>query len=81
MSEDERERRAIRLPTRVPGLDTVMEGGLFVGAVYMVMGNPGAGKTILGNQICFEHVRRGTRRSTSPCSPKRMRGSSPACGI
>jgi circadian clock protein KaiC len=59
MSEDERERRAIRLPTRVPGLDTVMEGGLFVGAVYMVMGNPGAGKTILGNQICFEHVRTG----------------------
>jgi circadian clock protein KaiC len=61
MNEDERERRAIRLPTRVPGLDTVMEGGLFRGGVYMVMGLPGAGKTILGNQICFEHVRSGAK--------------------
>jgi circadian clock protein KaiC len=59
MSEDDRERRAVRVPTRIPGLDTVMEGGLFRGGVYMVMGLPGAGKTILGNQVCFEHVRAG----------------------
>jgi len=59
MSEDERERRTVRLPTQVPGLDRVMEGGLFHGGVYMVMGLPGAGKTILGSQICFEHVRSG----------------------
>jgi circadian clock protein KaiC len=48
-----------RLPTGVPGLDEVLGGGLFRGAIYIVTGSPGAGKTILGSQICCEHVRRG----------------------
>jgi len=45
-----------RIPTGVPGLDTVLRGGIFI-----VQGSPGAGKTTLGNQICFHHVAKGGR--------------------
>ena len=37
-----------RMSTGVPGLDTVLGGGLLKGGVYMVTGPPGGGKTILG---------------------------------
>jgi circadian clock protein KaiC len=50
-----------RVPTGVPGLDTLLRGGLVKGSVYMVMGMPGAGKTILGNQVGFHHVSTGGR--------------------
>lgn len=51
------EPRALRrIPTGVPGLDTVLAGGLFEAALYVVTGPPGAGKTILGNQICFHEA-------------------------
>jgi circadian clock protein KaiC len=46
-----------RMPTGVPGLDSIIEGGLLSGGVYMVQGPPGAGKTILANQICYHHAR------------------------
>jgi circadian clock protein KaiC len=46
-----------RLPTGVPGLDTVLGGGLFRGGIYILTGTPGAGKTILGNQIASQFVR------------------------
>jgi circadian clock protein KaiC len=52
-----------RLPTGVPGLDTVLGGGLFKGGIYIVSGTPGAGKTILGNQIASECVRAGDQRA------------------
>jgi circadian clock protein KaiC len=48
-----------RLTTGVPGLDTLLHGGFVKGGVYMVMGMPGAGKTILANQVCFHHVSQG----------------------
>lgn len=50
-----------RLPTGVPGLDTVLEGGLLRGGVYLVQGPPGSGKTVLGNQVCFAHAASGGR--------------------
>lgn len=50
-----------RLPTGIPGLDLLLQGGFFRGGVYLVMGHPGTGKTTLGNQICFSHVARGER--------------------
>nr|WP_298722181.1 ATPase domain-containing protein [uncultured Steroidobacter sp.] len=50
-----------RIATGVPGLDDVLKGGFFEGAVYIVRGTPGAGKTILANQICFQHARQGKR--------------------
>lgn len=48
-----------RLTTGVPGLDTVLRGGLPRGSVYIIEGPPGAGKTILGNQIAFYVAEQG----------------------
>ena len=48
-----------RLTTGVPGLDLVLNGGLPVGAVVLVGGPPGAGKTILGEQIAFHRAALG----------------------
>jgi circadian clock protein KaiC len=50
-----------RVPTGVPGLDVVLKGGLLHGGIYMILGAPGAGKTMLGNQICYNHVATGGR--------------------
>src|SRR5262245_9711843 len=52
---------ARRTLTGISGLDRVLQGGLFRGGVYLVRGEPGAGKTILGNQLCFAHARAGAR--------------------
>jgi circadian clock protein KaiC len=50
-----------RFSTGIPGLDTILHGGLFTGSVYIVRGGPGTGKTILANQACFAHVAAGGR--------------------
>lgn len=50
-----------RLGTGVPGLDVVLDGGVIPGSVFIVQGSPGAGKTILANQICFNHARAGQK--------------------
>lgn len=49
----------LRVPTHVPGLDRMLEGGLLQGGMYLITGPPGAGKTILGNQISFGHITAG----------------------
>lgn len=48
-----------RVPTGVPGLDTVLHGGLLRGGSYLLQGVSGAGKTVLANQISFHHARAG----------------------
>jgi circadian clock protein KaiC len=50
-----------RVPTRVPGLDLLVDGGLLRGGVYLVMGSPGVGKTVLSTQIAFRHAEAGGR--------------------
>jgi circadian clock protein KaiC len=50
-----------RLPTGLPALDSILNGGFLQGGIYMMVGTPGAGKTILGNQLCFNHVSHGGR--------------------
>ena len=50
-----------RLASDIPGLDAILRGGFFESGITIVQGEPGAGKTILGNQLCFNHVRRGAR--------------------
>lgn len=50
-----------RLSSGVPGLDKVLGGGFFAGGVYILEGAPGAGKTILANQIAFHHAKQGRR--------------------
>ena len=47
------------LETGVPNLDRVLGGGLQRGAIVLVVGAPGAGKTMLGQQIGFHRARRG----------------------
>jgi circadian clock protein KaiC len=42
-----------RLATGVPELDLVLGGGLLAGSLVVFAGGPGAGKTILAQQICF----------------------------
>jgi circadian clock protein KaiC len=37
-----------RLSTGVPGLDAMLDGGLLTGASTLLVGNPGAGKTLTG---------------------------------
>ena len=48
-----------RIATGVPGLDTVLGGGLIQSGLYLMEGVAGAGKTILASQIAFNHARRG----------------------
>ncbi|MEH2478259.1 circadian clock protein KaiC [Nitrobacteraceae bacterium AZCC 2146] len=48
-----------RFSTGVPGLDTILGDGVFNGGIYIIQGAPGAGKTILGNQICFAQAAQG----------------------
>jgi circadian clock protein KaiC len=43
-------RTVARTPTGIPGLDEILGGGLPQGRVVMVLGEPGAGKTILCSQ-------------------------------
>jgi len=52
-----------RVSTGVPGLDTLLGGGLVAGGVYLIMGRPGTGKTTIGNQACFTHVASGKQRA------------------
>src|SRR6478609_2683301 len=43
----------------VPGLDEVLHGGLITGRLYLVDGEPGAGKTTLALQYLLQGVRDG----------------------
>lgn len=48
-----------RVTTGIAGLDAILEGGLLKGGVYIVRGTPGAGKTILANQVGFHRATQG----------------------
>ena len=48
-----------RFESGVPNLDAILGGGLLRGTIVMVIGPPGSGKTILGQQIAFAGARRG----------------------
>jgi circadian clock protein KaiC len=50
-----------RLPTGVPGLDPLVDGGLFAGSTTLVVGMTGAGKTTLALQFALEGIRQGER--------------------
>ena len=47
------------LATGLPGLDVVLGGGLNRPALAVIVGAPGAGKTILASQIMFHAARQG----------------------
>jgi circadian clock protein KaiC len=50
-----------RMPSGVKGLDEILRGGFFGGGLYIIEGPPGVGKTILGNQICFNQAAAGSK--------------------
>ncbi len=50
-----------RLSSGVAGLDTVLMGGFVKNGLYILQGAPGAGKTILSNQICYAYAASGGR--------------------
>ncbi|MHB9131243.1 MAG: ATPase domain-containing protein [Armatimonadota bacterium] len=48
-----------RIPTGVPGLDVILDGGLVARQAYLVRGGMGTGKTTLGLHFLMEGARRG----------------------
>jgi circadian clock protein KaiC len=50
-----------RIETGVRNLDALLHGGLPKGSVSILGGSPGAGKTILAQQICFHYARANQR--------------------
>jgi circadian clock protein KaiC len=61
MDEDRSARFPERLSSGVPGLDAVLRGGFLKAGIFLIQGSPGAGKTILANQMCFHHAAEGGR--------------------
>ena len=47
--------------TGVPGLDEVLSGGFTKGALFLVEGNPGTGKTTLALRFLIEGAAEGER--------------------
>lgn len=50
-----------RAKTGIPGLDTVLHGGFIAERLYLIDGNPGAGKTTLALQFLLEGLRLGEK--------------------
>ncbi|MDH0747757.1 serine/threonine protein kinase [Pseudomonas sp. GD03842] len=61
MAEEAHLNQLQRLQSGIPGLDELLKGGFVAGSSYIIQGRPGSGKTILANQIGFNHARSGGR--------------------
>lgn len=48
-----------RIPSGIPGLDRLMEGGFLKGSTILVSGGAGTGKTIFCSQFILEGLKRG----------------------
>ena len=48
-----------RVQSGIPRLDFILQGGFLRGGMYAIYGPPGAGKTIMSTQFCFNHVKGG----------------------
>ena len=48
-----------RLSTGIPQLDALLHGGLLTGGLYLTIGTPGSGKTILTNQLAYSYAKGG----------------------
>jgi circadian clock protein KaiC len=51
--------KTAQVPTGVPGLDRLLDGGLRQGGLHVVLGGPGAGKSVLAHQIGSNLIREG----------------------
>src|SRR3954468_10426948 len=61
MEIDRTDRFPQRVPSGVPGLDAILQGGFLKAGIFIIQGSPGTGKTILANQICYHHAASGGR--------------------
>lgn len=50
-----------RITTGIEGVDQILRGGFLKGGTYLILGVPGAGKTIFANQLCFHQIGLGQR--------------------
>lgn len=50
---------ANQIPTDIPGLDTILIGGLLRRSTYVVVGASGTGKTVLTQEIAYNCAKRG----------------------
>ncbi len=48
-------------PTHVAGLDEILGGGIPLRSMTLILGRPGAGKTILAEQIAVQQAKEGKR--------------------
>lgn len=51
--------RPVQVPTGVPGLDRLLNGGMRAGALHVLLGGPGMGKSVLAHQIGSNLIRAG----------------------
>src|SRR5688572_23832487 len=60
-SGDARQKEPVKLRARtgVPGLDDILNGGLPIGHLYLIEGDPGAGKTTVGLQFLMHGAAQG----------------------
>jgi len=58
---DMEKRRADQARTGVPGLDDVLAGGLTVGHLFLLEGNPGTGKTTIALRFLVEGAAAGEK--------------------
>lgn len=60
MHENERPQATVeRIGTGIRGVDQILGGGFVPGSVQLVVGRPGAGKTIFANQFAFHNAKAG----------------------
>lgn len=63
MTDPKPERAQVRPPeqtsTGVPGLDDLLQGGLRRSGLHVIVGRPGAGKSVLAHQIASHRIRQG----------------------
>ena len=50
-----------KIPSGIPGLDEVLNGGIEKGWSYLIKGGPGSGKTIFGLQFLMEGAKKGEK--------------------
>ena len=74
---------ADRLSIGVPGLDAMLGGGLPAGSSTLLVGNPGAGKTLTGLQFIVAGAERGERGLIAGFheSPQRLVATAAAIGL